>query len=101
MRPRPLIAVTNVEASSRWYQRLLGCRSDHGGPVYERLLWNGKLVLQLHSFESDHDHGPIGDRNDKPYGNGILLWFEVEDFDAVLERCTEMGVEIVMPRHRN
>ena len=101
MRAQPLVAVTDVEASSRWYQRLLGCRSDHGGPVYERLVWNNELVLQLHSFESDHDHGPIGDQNDKPYGNGILLWFEVDDFDAVVQRCTEMGVKIVMPRHRN
>jgi hypothetical protein len=25
--PQPLIIVSDVEASSRWYQRLLGCRS--------------------------------------------------------------------------
>jgi hypothetical protein len=31
MRPQPLIAVTDVEASSRWYQRLLDCQSAHGG----------------------------------------------------------------------
>ncbi len=36
MRPQPLIAVKDVEASSRWYQRLLGCRSAHGGREYER-----------------------------------------------------------------
>jgi hypothetical protein len=35
MRPQPLIAVTDVEASSRWYQRLLGCEGDHGGTEYE------------------------------------------------------------------
>jgi len=101
MRAQPLVAVTDVEASSRWYQRLLGCRSNHGGPVYEQLVSNGQLVLQLHSFESDHDHGPIGDRNDKPYGNGVLLWFEVDEFDAVMRRAAEMDVPIVMPRHRN
>ena len=33
-----MIAVRDVEASSRWYQQLLGLRSDHGGPNYERLL---------------------------------------------------------------
>jgi hypothetical protein len=38
MRPQPLIAVTDVEASSRWHQRLLGCQSAHGGAVYERLV---------------------------------------------------------------
>ena len=101
MRPQPLIAVTDVEASSRWYQSLLGLRSDHGGREYERLLSNGRLVLQLHSFEVKHDHGLIGNRDDKPYGNGVLLWFEVDDFDAVIQRAAEMSVEIVMPRHRN
>lgn len=31
MRPQPLIAVSDVEASSRWYQKVLGCIGDHGG----------------------------------------------------------------------
>ena len=39
MHAQPLIAVTDVEASSRWYQRPLGCRSDYGGRDYERLVW--------------------------------------------------------------
>jgi catechol 2,3-dioxygenase-like lactoylglutathione lyase family enzyme len=101
MRPQPLITVTDVEASSRWYQQLLGCRSDHGGPDYERLVSNGNLVLQLHSFEVEHDHGAIGDPDDRPYGNGVLLWFEVDDFDEAVQRALGMGVEIVLPRHRN
>ncbi|HEX5086145.1 MAG TPA: VOC family protein [Blastocatellia bacterium] len=101
MRPQPLIAVTDVEASSRWYQRLFGCRSAHGGPDYERLEYNGVLIMQLHRFEVEHDHGPIGDPEDKPYGNGALLWFEVDDFDGALARANEMKAEIVMPRHRN
>ena len=101
MRPQPLIAVTDVEASSRWYQRLLGLKSDHGGPEYERLLSNGQLVLQLHNFNVTHHHGLIGNREEKPYGNGVLLWFEVDDFDAVIRRASEMGVEIILPRHRN
>lgn len=101
MRPQPLIAVTDVEASSRWYQRLLLCRSDHGGSEYERLLFNGRLILQLHSFEVDHDHGPIGDPADRPYGNGVLLWFEVDDFDDALQRSVELGAQVLLPRHRN
>jgi catechol 2,3-dioxygenase-like lactoylglutathione lyase family enzyme len=101
MRPQPLIAVTDVEASSRWYRRLLGLESAHGGPAYERLNRNGQLVLQLHSFEVEHDHGRIGDRDDRPYGNGVLLWFEVDDFDAALRRAAEMDVDVVLPRHRN
>jgi catechol 2,3-dioxygenase-like lactoylglutathione lyase family enzyme len=101
MRPQPLIAVTDVEASSRWYQRLLGCQSAHGGPTYERLVANDTLILQLHCFEEEHHHGPIGDPNDKPFGNGVLLWFEIDDFDAAVARATEMKAEVVLPRHRN
>ncbi|HEY2861369.1 MAG TPA: VOC family protein [Terracidiphilus sp.] len=101
MRPQPLIAVTDVEASSRWYQQLLGCRSAHGGSHYDQLVHNSKLVMQLHSFDAEHHHGPIADKHDKPYGNGVLLWFEVDDFDAIMERATAMGVEIILPKHRN
>lgn len=71
MRAQPLIGVTDVESSSRWYQRLLGCRSAHGGVEYERLV------------SSD------------------LLWFEIDDFDAAIGRAAKMGAEVVKPRHRN
>src|SRR4051794_23252847 len=101
MRPQPLIAVSDVEASSRWYQDLLGCRSNHGGPDYEQLVSGGQLILQLHSFRADHHHGAIGNPADMPYGNGVLLWFEVDDFDEVTKRASELRAEIVLPRRRN
>jgi catechol 2,3-dioxygenase-like lactoylglutathione lyase family enzyme len=101
MRPQPLIAVRDVEKSSRWYQRLFGCQSAHGGPEYERLESQGTLVMQLHRWDVEHHHGPIGDPDLKPYGNGVLLWFEVDDFDSALSRASEMNAEIVKPRHRN
>jgi predicted enzyme related to lactoylglutathione lyase len=93
MRPQPLIAVSDVEASSRWYQQLLGCRSAHGGAEYERLVSDAALILQL--------HGPIGDPDIKPYGNGVLLWFEVDDLDAAIARAEQMKAHVLMPRHRN
>lgn len=101
MRPQPLICVNDVEASSRWYQQLLRCQSAHGGPNYERLEIEGKLVLQLHNWEEEHHHGSIGNKYDPGRGNGILLWFEVDDFDDAMSRASAMGVEIVLPKHRN
>jgi len=101
MRPQPLLAVSDVEASSRWYQRLLGCASAHGGPHYERLVAHGQLVLQLHRWDVEHDHGPIGDPDARPYGNGVLIWFEVDDFDAAVVRAWELEAAIVLPPHRN
>ena len=101
MRPQPMICVRDVEASSRWYQRLLGCTSAHGGKEYERLVANGSLVMQLHHWDVDHHHGQLGEPDDKPYGNGVLLWFEIDDFDAAVKRVEELKPEILMPRHRN
>src|ERR1044071_2826534 len=101
MRPQPLIAVADVEATSRWYQQLLGCQSAHGGPEYERLEENGTLIMQLHHWDIDHDHGAIGNPDDRPYGNGVLLWFEVDDFEDVVQRATAMAIEIIIPKHRN
>jgi catechol 2,3-dioxygenase-like lactoylglutathione lyase family enzyme len=100
MRPQPLICVSDVEASSRWYQRLLNCERAHEHSDYGRLFSDGKLVMQLHSWEAEHHHGPIGDRS-KPPGNGLLLWFEVDDIDAAVARAGEMNAEVIMPRHRN
>jgi hypothetical protein len=65
------------------------------------LVSNGQLILQLHTFEVEHHHVPIGNRDDRPFGNGVLLWFEVDDFEAVVQRSAEMNVEMIMPRHRN
>ena len=96
-----LIAVRDVEASSRWYQHLLRLRSDHGGPTYERLLAGDQLVLQLHSFESDHPHGTIGDP-EREVGNGVLIWLgETPDFDGAVTRAAELGATVVFGPARN
>jgi catechol 2,3-dioxygenase-like lactoylglutathione lyase family enzyme len=101
--PQTLIAVADVEASSRWYQQLLGLQSDHGGPHYERLLADGVLVLQLHNRETEHHHGliaaPVGDADP---GNGVLLWFgDVADFDDAVARAAELEAIVVLAPHRN
>ena len=101
MSPQPLICVRDVEASSRWYQCLLGCRSAHGDQEYERLESSGRLILQLHKWDVQHDHVRIGDPNFTPYGNGVLLWFELDDFDAAVARAEDLKAAVVMPRHRN
>ena len=90
-RSQTMLMVRDVEASSRWYQELLGLESGHGGPDYERLLADGELVLQLHHQDTDHHHGPIGDVR-QARGNGVLVWFgAVSDFDGVVERAEQLG----------
>ena len=96
-----LVAVRDVEASSRWYQHVFGLRSDHGGATYERLVDGNVLVLQLHRFESDHHHGTIGDPGAE-LGNGVVLWFgETSDFDGAVARAAELGATVVLSPLRN
>ena len=89
MRPQPLIAVRDVEASSRWYQMLLDCTSGHGGPEYERLMRGDDFIMQLHAWGA-HEHPPLQARGTTPLGHGVLLWFAVDDFDAALKRARSL-----------
>lgn len=109
MRAQPLISCRDVEASSQFYERLLGCQGSHGGPEYQRLSdprlhhtkWGSDgLILQLHAWDVDHHHGSMGDPK-LPIGNGVLLWFEVDDFDAAVERARQLEAEVVLDVHVN
>lgn len=86
--PQPMIVVHDVEATSAWYQAVLGLRSGHGGPEYEMLMSGEHLVLQLHHWEAD-EHPNLGEPDLRPYGNGVLLWFETDQFDSALQRIRQ------------
>ncbi|HEX4458339.1 MAG TPA: VOC family protein, partial [Polyangia bacterium] len=36
-----------------------------------------------------------------PHGHGVLLWFEVSDFDAVVARARALAAEVVEDVHVN
>jgi catechol 2,3-dioxygenase-like lactoylglutathione lyase family enzyme len=97
---QPLIAVADVERSSRWYCHLLGGTSGHGGKEYERVMVGDDFVLQLHDWNA-HEHRYLGDERSRPWGNGALLWFRVDDFDRALARAQELGAEVLEERHPN
>lgn len=100
VRPQPLITVADVPAASRFYQAVLGASSGHGGEEYERLLVDGELIMQLHSADVEHHHGRLADDSGAA-GNGMLVWFEVDDFDSAVARTRETGAEIVTDVHVN
>jgi catechol 2,3-dioxygenase-like lactoylglutathione lyase family enzyme len=100
---QPLIAVRNVRASSRWYAELLGADSlaEHSHrDVYDRISHSGRLVLQLHAWDEE-DHPNLVNVDAAPPGHGVLLWFQVDDFDAAVERARGLGAEIVQEPHIN
>ncbi len=103
VRSETLIAVRDVRASSRWYQQLLGFDSlpEHSHrDFYDRMLCDGQLVLQLHAW-NEHDHPNLINADAAPLGHGVVLWFEVDDFDAVVEQARALRAEIILEPHFN
>jgi catechol 2,3-dioxygenase-like lactoylglutathione lyase family enzyme len=100
---QPLIAVRNVRASSRWYGELLGADSIPEHPhrdVYDRISHSGRLLLQLHAWDAE-EHPNLVNADAAPPGHGVLLWFQVDDFDSVVERVRGLGAEIIEEPHVN
>ncbi|KKW77957.1 glyoxalase [Acinetobacter sp. AG1] len=93
MYPQPLIAVADVEKTSQWYQTILGLESGHGGREYEQLLFEQHMVLQLHQWQA-HDHSHISDPK-RLIGNGVLLWFESNRFDEIVQKLQTHQIEIL------
>src|SRR5262245_18830275 len=87
----PMLFVEDVEATSRWFQSLLGVRSAHGGREYEMLVDSeGRLVLQLHHADAEEHGGerlPAGTSR----GAGVLLYFQTPDVRAAYARAEAMG----------
>lgn len=100
---QPLIAVRDVRASSRWYGKLLAADSlpDHKHrDRYDRVYSSGRLILQLHAWDEE-DHPNLVNANAAPPGHGVLLWFQVNDFDSTVDRARELGAEVVLEPHVN
>jgi catechol 2,3-dioxygenase-like lactoylglutathione lyase family enzyme len=98
--PQPLIVSRDVLASSRFYTALLGAESGHGGDEYEQVVSEGEILLQIHRLDVMDHHGPLADAN-VTLGNGLLVWFEVADFDAAVERARALGATIERDVHTN
>lgn len=100
---QPLIAVRNVRASSRWYTELLGADllPEHSHrDVYDRISCSGRLLLQLHAWDEE-DHPNLVNAAAAPPGHGVLLWFQVNDFELVVKRARGLRAEIIEEPHVN
>lgn len=95
-----LICVADVPASSAWYCSVLGGTSGHGGDEYEQVLVQGDLVLQLHRTDVEDHHGYLADPR-AVLGNGVALWFEVDDFEDAVERVRSCGATVQAEPHEN
>ena len=90
----PMLFVDDVEATSRWFQSLLGLKSAHGGREYEMLMDDtGQLALQLHRADGEEHGGerlPAGSAR----GAGVLLYCRVADVRAAYAKAKAMNATV-------
>jgi catechol 2,3-dioxygenase-like lactoylglutathione lyase family enzyme len=98
----PIIAVRDVELSSRWYQSLLASPNNHAGSaVFDQILdADGTVLLCLHHW-GDHGHPSLLNVHDGTPGNGLLLFFRVDDFDIALQRARQLVDRLAEEPHTN
>ena len=86
-----IIGVADVAQSFNWYRSLFGQppakpAHDYFGQILDQ---DGTVLLCLHRW-GDHDHPSLISPARAEPGNGLLLFFRVDDFDDSLSRAREL-----------
>lgn len=97
-----IIGATDVARSFAWYQTLLGLPEarpahDYFGQITDV---DGTVLLCLHRWGA-HDHPALASPARAAPGNGLLLFFRVDDFDAALARARALVGELGEEPHVN
>src|SRR5690242_6743475 len=97
-----IIGVADVAKSFRWYQSLFGQAPtqpahDFFGQIVDT---DGTVLLCLHEW-GEHDHPPLSSPDVAAPGNGLLLFFRVDDFDAALPRARALVNALAEEPHLN
>lgn len=89
----PIIAVKDVEASSKWYQSVFDCKSMHGGKEFDILVSeNDEILICLHKW-GEHEHPTMKSPNITS-GNGLILYFRTDNMNTVRQNVKKMGFDI-------
>ena len=83
-----IIGVRDVLQSFKWYQSLFRQRpTSPGHPDFGQILdTDGTVLLCLHQWGA-HEHPSLMSPDEASPGNGLLLFFRVDDFDMALKRA--------------
>jgi catechol 2,3-dioxygenase-like lactoylglutathione lyase family enzyme len=97
-----IIGVSDVPASFTWYQTLLGLPAtapahDHFGQLLDT---DGTVLLCFHAWGA-HEHPSLMSPDHADPGNGLLLFFGVDDFDAALPRARTAVTRLDEEPHLN
>ena len=97
-----IIGVRDVPGSFKWYQSLFGQAAtapghDDWGRISDT---DGTVLLCLHQWGS-HEHPSLMSPDKALAGNGLLLFFRVDDFDLALKRARALVSRLDEEPHVN
>ena len=97
-----IIGVADVAISFKWYQSLLGIPPTQPAHNYfgQILDTDGTVLLCLHQWGA-HEHPSLSSPDHAQPGNGLLLFFRVDDFDAALPRARALVAQLEEEPQRN
>lgn len=97
-----IIGVRDVPASFKWYQSLFSQPDaapghEHWGQILDA---DGTVLLCLHQWGA-HDHPSLLSPDDARPGNGLLLFFRVDDYEMVLKSARALVSQLEEEPHLN
>ena len=97
-----IVGVRDVAASLTWYQSLFGLPAappahDDFGQIQDA---DGTVLLCLHQWGA-HAHPSLTSPDTAVPGNGLLLFFRVDDYEMALTRARVLVAQFEEGPHRN
>jgi catechol 2,3-dioxygenase-like lactoylglutathione lyase family enzyme len=97
-----IIGVSDVPSSFKWYQSLFGQPETQPGHAdFGQVLdSDGTVLLCLHQWGA-HEHPSLMSPDLATPGNGLLLFFRVDDLDMSLKRARALVARLEEELHVN
>lgn len=97
-----IIGVADVAHSFKWYQSLFGQQEIAPAHSYfgQILDSDGTVLLCLHEWGA-HEHPSLMSPDHATPGNGLLLFFRVDDFEPALKRARGLVARFEEEPHLN
>src|SRR4030095_9633259 len=97
-----IIGVSDVPRSFKWYRSLFGQPEsapahDYFGQILDS---DGTVLLCLHQWGA-HDHPSLRRPDEASPGNGLLLFFRVDDYDETVNRARALVARFEEEPHMN
>ncbi len=97
-----IIGVRDVAHSFKWYQALFGQAATTPAHSYFGQLVDsdGTVLLCLHEWGA-HDHPSLMSPENGTPGNGLQLFFRVDDYSSALQRVRDLALQLEEQPHVN